>query len=280
MPNWICVTASFDRAPGDWSVVHEVFERFGCGGTLEEQLLPAISAYLYEDETSSELIARLDQSLMEVGAREVSTKVVPEENWAEAWKSFFKPRKIGHWFIIAPTSDLPNEIGNRKLIVLDPGQAFGTGDHPTTRLCVQLLEEEVGPGATVADIGTGTGILAIVARKLGASEVYATESDTSAYYAAQENFVRNNVEIAIWNTGDIPAEIPECDVVVSNLVSATIIQMAHQVSDIVGEEGTWIFSGVILENLEDVQRAAKRAGFRLLSWEREEGWVAGRFTKT
>lgn len=269
----------FERAPQDWSAVHEIFRRAGCEGTIEETDFPAMSAYVYEHDASRKLVSRLNKELREAGAIEVTTSVVPEENWAESWKSFFRAREIGEKFVVAPTWDVPKEIGNRKLIVLDPGQAFGTGDHPTTRMCVRLLEEEVGPGATVADIGTGSGILAIVAKKLGATEVYATEIETSAYHAALENFARNHVEIASWNTENIPDEVPECDVVVSNLVSATIIRMSDQISQIVGDDGVWIFSGVIPQNLADVERAAKTAGFRLCSWERDEGWIAGRFTK-
>jgi ribosomal protein L11 methyltransferase len=277
--SWICVRAEFESEPTDWSLVHDVFAQHGCGGTVESVDPPGLSAYVYEGADAETNIALLCDALIGVGAISVSLESVEEEDWSESWKQFFKAKELGKGFIVAPSWEEPPKSKHRTVIQLDPGQAFGTGDHPTTRLCIELLEEEVGPGATVCDVGTGTGILAIVARKLGAEEVYATEIEEAAFESALRNFERNEVEAAIWNTSMIPEEVPECDVVVSNLVAAILIKMATQMSEIVGEDGVWIFSGVIPDNLPDVQKAGEIAGFELHSWKVEEGWVAGRFIK-
>lgn len=279
MANWICVRAEFESEPSDWSIVHEVFSEHGCGGTIECSDPPGLSAYVYEGADAETNIAKLCDALIGLGATSISLETVEEEDWEESWKQFFKPRELGEGFIVAPSWEEPPKSEARTLIVLDPGQAFGTGDHATTRLCIELLEEEVGPGAIVCDIGTGSGILAIVAKKLGADEVYATEIEEAAFESAQRNFERNDVEVAIWNTSTIPEEVPECDVVVSNLVSAIIVKVAAAISEIVGEGGVWIFSGVIPDNLPDVQRAGEKAGFVLHSWKVDEGWVAGKFVK-
>ncbi len=279
MANWICVRAEFSDSPLDWSPIHEIFASHGSGGTIEHGNPPSMSGYVYEDNESEKTLGSLTRALEHAGATTVVQDVVPEEDWSEAWKAFFKPLLIGNAFIVAPVWDVPDDTEGRELIVLELGQAFGTGDHPTTRMCISLLEQEVGPGATVCDIGTGSGILSIAAKKLGAAEVYATEVDQAASDVAAKNFQINQVDIALWTTGHIPEDIPECDVVVSNLVSAIIIQKAAAIAQIVDHGGVWIFSGVIPANLPDVQAAVEATGLAVHSWIREDGWVAGRFIR-
>jgi ribosomal protein L11 methyltransferase len=239
-----------------------------------------MSGYVFEQAGAGAIVEALKVGLLASGAREVHTNVIPEEDWAESWKQYFKPRKLGDCFLVLPSwEETPPGGEDLSPIHLDPGQAFGTGDHATTRLCIEYLEQKLGVGDTVLDIGCGSGILSIAAAKLGAENVYATEIDASAAEAARANFERNEVSVYLWQTGDIPDEVPECDLVVSNLVSAILIRIAPAVSRVLPAGGTWILSGVIPDNFADVERAARRAGFTLRERKDEEGWIAARFTK-
>ncbi|RYG40520.1 50S ribosomal protein L11 methyltransferase, partial [bacterium] len=201
-------------------------------------------------------------------------------------------------------------------IVLDPGQAFGTGDHPTTRLCLELLEETDIEGLDVADVGCGSGILAIGAVMLGAKSVVANDIDPVAVEVARENAARNDIHVD-WSVGegvaglyaDTPDGViteanneweqdetplaserkpsvvarghiePRFDVVVSNIISAILIRLAPDVADCLKPGGRWIVSGIIDQNWADVQKAAEASGFKLRAERHEDGWVAARFGK-
>ena len=281
--NWICAKAEFGEAPEDWSAVHEIFAAHGCGGTVEHPEPPGMSAYYYDGERSSEIITSLKKRLMDIGATTVSFDVVPDENWEESWRSFFKPRRIGKRFVVTPswkTKPLRDTRKDDLVITLDPGQAFGTGDHATTRLCLSMLEEEIDVGDIVADLGCGAGILSIGAVLLGASAVYATEVDPPAVASARDNFKRNGVPVNLFETNTAPEGIPLCDVVVSNIDSAVLIRLSSDVARIVRPGGVWIISGVIPDNWDEVLTAAERSGFIFVYKREEEGWVAAAFRRS
>ncbi len=270
--NWLCAVAHFSKRPDDWSAVHEIFSRNGCAGTVEQDEPPQMSAYFFEDESAGKIVAALGKELLDFGASEVSFDSVPEEDWAETWKQFFKPRQIGSRFLIKPTWE-DAEADGRIVIELNPGQAFGTGEHPTTRLCLCFLEEIVKPGDVVADLGCGSGILSIAAAKLGASEVHATEIDSAAVAATFLNAALNGVSINL-NAGSDVSHFPPCDVVVSNIVSAAIIKLAPELPRLVKAGGTWIISGVIPDNWQDVREAIEKVGLELAELREEDGWLA------
>ena len=274
--NWLCAAAYFSEKPDDWSAVHEIFARNGCGGTVEQDEPPKMSAYFFEGETAGKTVAVLGKELLDYGAKEVTFDRVPEEDWSESWKQFFKPRQIGNRFLIKPSWE-EAEADGRIVIELDPGQAFGTGEHPTTRLCLCLLEEFVKPGDVVADLGCGSGILSIAAAKLGTSAVFATEIDAAAVASCFSNAELNRVNVHL-NSGSDFSGFPQCDVVVSNIVSATLIRLAPDVSRLIRTGGTWIISGVIPDNWEDVKGAAEKAGFELTERREEDGWFAAVWT--
>jgi ribosomal protein L11 methyltransferase len=199
---------------------------------------------------------------------------VPEVDWAEAWKQFFVPRTVGRFFVRPSWEEAPVPEGLVE-IVLDPGQAFGTGDHPTTRMCLELVGETVTAGARVADIGSGSGILSIAAAKLGA-EVEGVDLDAPSVEAARENAARNGVSAEFrLGTGFEPLE-GTYDVVLSNIISAALIGLAPVTAARVRPGGAWIVSGVIQDNWADVLSAAEAAGFRLDRRLEEGEWVAAR----
>lgn len=279
--SWIEVKATFEKAPVDWSPYIEIFGEHGCENTLQTDNPPTLSAAVVEVDGSSQVVESLKQDLLNAGAKEVESRSLVEENWEENWKRFFKPRRVGKRFVVRPTWEEFAAAPEDLEIVLDPGQAFGTGDHPTTRMCLELLDEQVKPGDSVADIGCGSGILSVGAKKLGAVSVVAVDIEPLSVEVARENAVLNGVEFETI-VGAGVAVLPQgatYEVVVSNIISATLISIAHEVTEIVKPGGVWIVSGIIDQNWPDVLEAAQRSGFTLEKRLQEDDWVAATLRK-
>lgn len=278
MTRWIKVTARFDRAPEDWAAICDVFETHGIPGTVQTDEPPTLSGYLIEGEGSVEAVAGLRSDLVNRGAATVTEELVPDEDWAEAWKQFFEPRRIGRRFVVRPTwKDYPAQPQD-LMIVLDPGQAFGTGDHPTTRLCLELMESawEVETPPFVADIGCGSGILSVAAKLLGSQRVIGVDIDPVAIVSARENAVRNGVEYDVVGGKGFTPFAPDLrfDAVLSNIISAALIALAPSASTHIRAGGIWLVSGVIEANWPDVEAAARQAGFVSESVKQEGDWIA------
>jgi ribosomal protein L11 methyltransferase len=233
-------------------------------------------------------VEALKSDLLAAGATGVQSRDLVEVNWEENWKQFFKPRRVGRRFVVRPTWESVELDKDDLEIVLDPGQAFGTGDHPTTRMCLELLEDAVKPGDTVADIGCGSGILSVGAAKLGARRVVAIDIEPISVEVAKENAAMNGVTIeAIVGVGvrSLPSSrwpTPDSatyDVVVSNIISATLIAIAHEIAQVVRPDGKWIVSGIIEANWPDVLSASERAGFNLVKMIQEDDWIGAEFRK-
>jgi ribosomal protein L11 methyltransferase len=276
---WIQVSAVFSQAPADWSVYIDAFDRFGCPGSQIEDAPPRVTGYLTEVTGAEAQADRLEAELRQLGADDVQRTVVQDQDWTELWKVHFKPRRIGPRLVIRPTWEDFGAGPDDVVIVLDPGQAFGTGDHPTTRLCLELLEQLDLTGKSVADIGCGSGILAIAAAKLGAVSVVASDLDPLAVEVTRENMARNDVDFHV-DTAEGFAILGEpADVVVSNIISATLIRLAPDAAKVVAPGGWWLVSGIYQTNWPDVRAAAERAGFRFESEQREDDWVAASFRR-
>lgn len=275
---WIEVKALFDTPPADWSLYIDIFDRHGCENTLQEDNPASLSSAVVDVHGSGEVIARLSAELLEHGATRVETRSLVEENWEENWKRFFHPRPIGRRFLVRPTWEEAEPSG-RLEIVLDPGQAFGTGDHPTTRMCLELLESVPMEGALVADVGCGSGILSIGACLLGATSVHAVDIEPLSVEVAKENAALNHVSFEALAGRGIAAlaDRGPFDVVVSNIISAVLIQIAGEVAEAIKPGGHWIVSGIITQNWPDVQAAAERVEFDLVEKLEEDGWVSAIF---
>ena len=309
--SWLEVKAEFAELPADTSPIVELFRDHGIENTQE--IGTSISGCLTNVEGAGDQAQRLSDALREIGA-EVSIGDFEEQNWDEVWRQYFQPRRIGKRLVIRPTwkefASGPDDIE----IVLDPGQAFGTGDHPTTRLCLELLETVGVSGLDVADVGCGSGILSIGAVKLGAKSVIGSDIDPLAVEVSNENAALNEVKIpfvtaegvhgviAAHSLHTIPEEsewqqdehplthrpavvpsveprAPQFDLVVSNIISAILIHIAADVATIIRPGGKWIVSGIIEQNWEDVQEGAAAAGFTLQIVRQEDGWVAAVFSR-
>ncbi len=251
----------------------------GCGGfEVRETLLPpAVAGYLPVDDRLEERLEALQEALRAlpafgvVGAgTELTLRYVEEADWATAWKAYYKPMRIGTRLVVTPPWETP-ELGPDDLaIVVDPGMAFGTGSHPTTQLCLVALEEYVKPGMRVADVGTGSGILAIAAAKLGASTVNANDNDTLAVKIAAENAAVNGVAVQVAET--LPPG--PYTVVVANILADVIIGMAGQLAEWTAPSGTLIASGIIDTRESDVRLAVEAAGFLSKDTRHQGEWVA------
>jgi ribosomal protein L11 methyltransferase len=271
--NWILVKAFCHEAPADWSPIIEIYREHGIENTLEEAWCLTGS---YADVTGVEAeIEKLKQALLAGGVDEVVVEPLELEDWENAWKKHFKPRRVGKNFVIKPSWESFDTLPTDIVIELDPGQAFGTGDHPTTRMCLEFLEQYIKPGSAVLDLGCGSGILAIGAKRLGAESVLAIDIETVSVQVAKENFARNSVQCDA-RVGDVLQLnlAQEYDIVVSNIISATLINLAPDAAHVVKPGGLWITSGVIDQNWGDVQDAAQRQGFVTVTSKSEDGWTS------
>lgn len=276
MRTWIEVEARFAQRPEDSSPFAEAFEACGCNSSLESDDPPAIKGYLEAVNGASDKATMLRDLLLQRGANEVILSEVPDEDWSEIWKQHFKPRRVGKSMVVVPSWE--NFVSNADdvLLILDPGQAFGTGEHPTTRLCLELLEDVDPKGKSVLDIGCGSGILSIAAAKLGATNVTAIDIEESAVEIARENAQLNDVSLDLHAGEGFGnwSEDKHWDIVLSNIVSATLVRISPDVSHHIAMRGAWIVSGILKENWNDVLSEANAAGFSLERKTEEDDWIA------
>ena len=196
----------------------------------------------------------------------IDLKHVKSERWEEAWKAAFPPQQVGKRIRITPTwHDIPHNETD-ILIQLDPGMAFGTGYHPTTRLSLELLEETVEPHYYVADIGTGSGILAIAAVKLGAKKVDAIELDPTAIPVAAENFQANGVapQVCLSQGDGLKGIESKYHLIIGNILTKAILPIIPHCAPRLHPEGIVIFSGILETELEQVQSALEANQFETL----------------
>lgn len=182
----------------------------------------------------------------------LAVRAIADQDWVSLTQSQFDPIEIGQRLVITPSWHEPGDA-SRICIVLDPGLAFGTGSHPTTRLCLQWLEQHLPEGASVIDYGCGSGILAIAAARLGASQVTGVDIDPQALLATRDNASRNRVSVTVLGT-DAPAPAA-ADVVVANILSSPLKLLAPMLTDLVKPGGWLVLSGVLERQVEEVSQA-------------------------
>lgn len=276
--SWIEVRAAFSPVPQDWSPIIDIFRDHGIENTIEEK--DTLSGCYVDVDGTPNQIEKLKAALLAFGAASVTDGPLVEVDWENAWKQFFKPRRIGGNFVVRPTWEPFDSKPTDHVIVLDPGQAFGTGDHPTTRMCLELLEKYVTPDMQVLDLGCGSGILSIGAKMIGAKRVMGIDIDPIAVDVTRENAELNKVEIES-SVGDVLEIRPETgwDLVVSNIISATLIHLSPDAAFSLRDGGIWIVSGIIPQNWNDVAKAAGKQNLTLVEHQETDGWVAGVFRK-
>lgn len=251
---------------------------------------PAVTGYLPADGQLEQRRQTLENALSRLAERQnfqytLQFKDVDEEDWAESWKSFFYPEAITPNLVVKPTwRDYTPQPG-QQVIEIDPGMAFGTGTHPTTALCVQLLEQSVRPGHRVLDIGTGSGILLIAADKLGAAHLTGVDLDPVAVTIARQNIVLNGIapdrfRLACGHL--IDAVTGTYDIVVANILAEVILELLEQVTATLEPNGRFICSGIIQAYRDKVAQKMAACGFEIEEILECGEWVAlaGRYRTT
>ncbi len=225
---------------------------------------------------------RLQQirQFLDVGEGRLEISIKNEDDWANAWKKYYKPFRLGKHIYIIPTWIDPDDVTDADIrLTMDPGMAFGTGTHETTYMCIELLEELIQGGERLYDIGCGSGILGIAAALCGAGTVICSDLDGNAVRVAEENVAKNHVEDRVCvRKGDL-LEVPEfadakADIVVSNIIADVIIGLAPNVPTVLKKDGYYISSGIIKERRADVEKALTEAGFTILQVKEKGSWVA------
>lgn len=232
--------------------------------------------YLQRIEEIKSRLAMIAQ-FIPIGEGTVTLQKVKEEEWANAWKQYYKPFRAAKQIVIEPTWEKATFVQEGdQVIKLDPGMAFGTGTHETTSLCIQSLEKYVTPNDTILDIGCGSGILGIVAGKLGAKKVIGVDIDPNAIKVAKENIQINQVdEIVEIRQGDLLEVVEEkADCIVANIIADVIIKLVESVPQVLRPKGIFIASGIIMERLEEVKQAIEKSPFDLVEVLTKGDWAA------
>lgn len=227
----------------------------------EETEIVTVSAYYPEDEELSGRLSTIKEGLSEIEKRIGSFQVgqlrfrkVSEKDWANEWKQYFHTTKIGSQIVIKPDWESYTPTAEEKVIELDPGMAFGTGTHATTRMCIERLEELVTPNIDVYDVGTGSGILAMTAALMGARSIHAIDIDGKAVEVAKENIAKNHLSNRITvKKGNLLDDADEkADLIVANIIADIIITLLPDAFKKLRQGGLFLASGVIKERLCDV----------------------------
>ncbi|MBS5519116.1 MAG: 50S ribosomal protein L11 methyltransferase [Acidaminococcus sp.] len=249
----------------------------------EETEIVTVSAYYPEDEELSGRLSAIKEGLSGIEKRIGSFQVgqlrfrkVSEKDWANEWKQYFHTTKIGSQIVIKPDWESYTPTAEEKVIELDPGMAFGTGTHATTRMCIERLEELVTPNIDVYDVGTGSGILAMTAALMGARSIHAIDIDGKAVEVAKENIAKNHLSNRITvKKGNLLDDADEkADLIVANIIADIIIMLLPDAFKKLRQGGLFLASGVIKERLCDVEKAARQNGFTVLDVKNRAGWTA------
>lgn len=221
-------------------------------------------------------IQELGDCGLDVGEGTVTTGQVKEEDWANNWKKYYKPTLIGDRIVIKPEWE-DYEVKNQEIVVeLNPGMAFGTGNHETTSMCIENLEKYVKEDSVVFDIGCGSGILGICAAKLGAKEVIGIDIDEVAVKVAKENIDKNhvgsNMTAIKGNLADDIDPSKKADVVVANIMADIVMFLIKDVRSFLKDSGKFISSGIILDKVDEVVACLEENGFKDIQVNKKGEW--------
>lgn len=236
-----------------------------------------VHIYLEPEMNPAEAVAFLTERYTAAGIRfEAETLVCKREDWQNNWKQFFKPMPVGNKLLIRPTWEDEYDAGDRHVLHLEPGLAFGTGSHDTTRLCLETLEDYINGGESVLDLGCGSGILALSALLFGASTAEGVDIDDIAVKTAIENGATNGFTEPQYkiHCGDMTEKITgKFDVVVANIVADVIILFCQNARQFMKNDGVFIVSGIIDTREDDVLKAFEDNGFKIEKRIESKGWL-------
>ena len=253
------------------------------GDLIDESILNAdktiasVSVYLPAERSVPECIAFLRERFAETHLEDakIETVGVNEEDWANSWKAYYKPIKIGDRLVIVPAWEKYEPAEGELIVRMDPGMAFGTGTHETTRLVIRMLEKYTQPGCRMLDVGTGSGILAICASRLGAGECFAYDIDPMAVRVANENIKDSGLSNITCRVSDLLRQVDDSrpyDLICANIVADIIIRMTPDVGRLMHENTVLLASGIISERADDVVACFENNGFRIVERLVDNGW--------
>ena len=236
-----------------------------------------VSLFVPEEKNLSEYRMFIDERLLSLGIDyKTEMKAMKEEDWAESWKQYYKPIELGRVVIVPAWEDYEAKAG-QIILKMDPGMAFGTGTHETTRLVMRIMQDELVGGERVLDIGTGSGILSVCASKLGAKSSNAYDIDPVAVKIARENALRDGCDNITVGVSDLLKDVDlsggRYDFCVANIVSDIIIRMMADIDRYLLPGSPLILSGIIAPRRDEVLECAEKYGYRLVREERENDWV-------
>jgi len=249
----------------------------------------SVIVYLGTDEESNKLLASIKERLAQlkyddttddIGTLNITTSVVSDESWLHEWKKHFRPTQVGRVLIVPEWEDVAHECEIK--FVIDPGSAFGTGQHATTVMCIEALQERMTINTDVLDIGCGSGILAIISLLLGANHVVGCDIDPAAVEVTRKNAALNMINqlsLDVYH-GDILRDKPlrmtlkqrRYGVITANIVADVIIELASLIPQLLQEGGYFIASGIINERLDDVVSALGAANMKICDIKSRDGW--------
>ena len=240
-----------------------------------------VKGYFAKEENIQKIVKYIEEKLEELkdmgidlGEVKVQEQEIYEQDWANNWKKYYKPTKISEKVVVKPTWEEYKKKHGELIIELDPGMAFGTGTHETTRMCIKALEENITKESTVFDIGTGSGILAIGAKMLGAKDVIAVDLDPIAVDAAKKNVELNNIHGIEVLEGNLMNVVEgKADIVVANIIADVIKFVCADVKNFLNSNGKFICSGIILDRKKDVEEKLIEVGYKVLEVKNEGEWV-------
>lgn len=252
-----------------------VLGEWGPGGATDKAE-STLKVYVPEIQAAQKLVD-LEESLVGLPFR-LEHRTVREEDWAESWKQYWHVQHVGKRLVIRPSWEEYAPEDREVVLVLDPKQAFGTGTHGTTRLCLQMIEEIVRPGDVVFDVGTGSGILAIAAVLLGAARAIGVDNDPVAIEAAIENAELNRVaDVCEWRTGTSADIAGTADLVVANILAEVIVNIARDLARLTGRD--LVVSGIIARKADDTRVALQAQGLRFVRQDQEGDWISQHFSR-
>ncbi len=260
------------------------------GDLIDKELLEkdrtvcSVSVFVAEDKSPFETVNYIRGRFAELEIPvEIEAIGVNEEDWADSWKQYYKPIKTGKKLVIVPLWEKYDKAEDEIVVLMDPGMAFGTGTHETTRLCAAMLEKYVKNGDRMLDVGCGSGILAICASKLGAATCDACDIDPVSVRIAAENAEINETPNVTCFVSDLLKSVKRIsggyDICAANIVADVIIRLAPDMGQYLSDEAVFIVSGIITERAEEVVSALEGCGFEVFDDITENGWYCAAVRK-